>query len=253
MSDPRRLVDEGADDFEVRLLRAARRDAMSVGGRRRIWAGLGLGGLISATFAASTAEAGVRSWVSSVGALRWVLGGSVSALAVWAGVQVLSPTPASVAKLPSAPVRVAALNPPSSSELAEAALPSSALASAQAAPLDQGEKAPQPKSGPAPRSTERAKDSLQGELAALDEARAALSRRDAGQALRLLDDYARHFPKRRLATEATVLRIEALVAHGDRSAATRLGKEFLARQPNGPYARRVSSLVDPSRAAKAEL
>ena len=49
--------------------------------------------------------------------------------------------------------------------------------------------------------------------------------------------------------EATVLRIEALAASGEKQAAARLGKAFLARDPNGPYARRVRSLIgeiDPS-------
>ena len=30
---------------------------------------------------------------------------------------------------------------------------------------------------------------------------------------------------------------------GDTARATKLGKDFLARQPNGPYAKRVSSLI----------
>jgi hypothetical protein len=251
MTDPRRLVDEGADDFEVRLLRAARRDALSLGGRRRILAGLGFGGVITATLAASTAEAGVRGWASSLGALRWVAGGSVSALAVWAGVQALSPAP--VVKPPSGQVHAVVPARLETADVSGAAEPSSAPPVVeQAAAPSQIEKGTLAKAVPTPR-VERAQDSLQAELSALDQARAALSRRDAAGALRLLDDYAHRFPKRRLDTEATVLRIEALVARGDRTAAARLGKEFLARQPNGPYARRVSSLVaDPTRAAKAE-
>jgi hypothetical protein len=251
MTDPRRLVDEGADDFEVRLLRAARRDTLSLGGRRRILAGLGFGGVISATLAASTAEAGVRGWASSLGPLRLLAGGSVGALAVWAGVQALSPAP--VAKAPSAHVQVAVPARVEKADVNEAALPTSAPPVVeQASAPGPTEKGGLAKAVSTPRA-ERAQDSLPAELSALDQARAALSRRDASGALRLLDDYARHFPKRRLDTEATVLRIEALVARGDRATAARLGKEFLARQPNGPYARRVSSLVaDPTHAAKAE-
>lgn len=99
---------------------------------------------------------------------------------------------------------------------------------------------------------ERARDSLSAELAALDRARSALGSRDTQLTLRLLDEYAQRFPKRRLSTEAAVLRIEALAARGDRASAARLGKEFLARQPNGPYARRVSSLIaEPLPSAKA--
>ena len=44
-----------------------------------------------------------------------------------------------------------------------------------------------------------------------------------------------------------MLRIETLVKSGDTAQATRLGKAFLARQPNGPYAKRVSSLIGDAR------
>ena len=62
-----------------------------------------------------------------------------------------------------------------------------------------------------------------------------------------LDEYARTFPKGRLGTEATMLRIEARVGRGDRDGAARLGKALLARHPRGPYAKRVRSLIDEPR------
>lgn len=88
-----------------------------------------------------------------------------------------------------------------------------------------------------------AADSLGGELTRIDAARGALRAGDANRCMRLLDEYSRDFPKGGLRTEATVLRIEALSALGERDAARSLGRSFLARSPNGPYARRVRSLV----------
>ncbi len=91
-------------------------------------------------------------------------------------------------------------------------------------------------------------DSLPYEFKAIDGARRALLRGDASGALVQLDEYSRRFPKPRLGAEATVLRIEALVANGQQESAAQIGRAFLARQSKGPYARRVRSLIgqDPS-------
>jgi TolA-binding protein len=93
------------------------------------------------------------------------------------------------------------------------------------------------------RSAASAKDPLALELAAIDQARGALARGDHALASRLLDRYAARFPKPRLGAEALVLRIETQVASGNRASAERLGKAFLKRNPNSPYARRVRSLI----------
>jgi outer membrane protein assembly factor BamD (BamD/ComL family) len=85
--------------------------------------------------------------------------------------------------------------------------------------------------------------SLPEELSALESARRALVAGDPKRALQLLEDYARRFSKPRLGTEAAVLRIEALMANGDRARANQLGTEFLAKHTNGPYERRVRSLI----------
>jgi TolA-binding protein len=91
--------------------------------------------------------------------------------------------------------------------------------------------------------------SLTAELTALEGARRALLSHDYSQSLRLLDDYTHRFPKRKLASEATVLRIEALAARGDRDAAARIGRDFLQNHPNGPYAQRVRSVIGDSSTA----
>jgi hypothetical protein len=92
---------------------------------------------------------------------------------------------------------------------------------------------------------------LADELRAIDGARAALASGDAALCLRQLDHYDHDFPNARLRTEATVLRIRALVKHGDRAAAVRLAEAFSASHPQSPYRRAVRSAVglDPSAAS----
>jgi TolA-binding protein len=250
MSDPRRLLDQGANDFEAKLLRAGRRDAPSARNRRRVLAGLGLGSVLSTSVVASAGGSKALS-SGALGALRWVGGGAVSVLAVWTGVQAFAPAKDVVSHSANRPavalVQRAKPASPATTLSAPTVPETSAQAPSAAKPLSAARAA-----GPAA-TQERGRDSLSAELAALDRARSALASRDTQLALRLLDEYAQRFPKRRLNTEAAVLRIEALAARGDRASAARLGKEFLARQPNGPYARRVSSLIaEPLPSAKAE-
>jgi hypothetical protein len=228
MSDPRRLLDEGASDFEARLLRAGRVDAPSTHNRRRIMVGLGLGGLLSTTAVTTGAHASIKGWLTAAG------GGTLGALAIWAGVEAWGPdeAPASppavvvLAKAP-APVRAREVVPPRAEV---------------APPVEEPATAPQPlverAAKPAPTETD-----LSGELGMLEEARRALSARNYGLALTTLDGYTQKFPRRKMGSEATVLRIETLVAKGDDAAARELGRSFLRAQPRSPYAKRVRSLI----------
>jgi hypothetical protein len=225
MTDPLRLMDEGVTDFEAKLLRAGRRDAPTRHARRKILAGLGVGGLFSTLAVSTVAEGSARGWLFAAG------GGAASAIAIWAGVSALAPAkeapPAALAvatSVPQAPLRT--LGP------VEPAAP---------VPLPAANEAPVPVR--AARSLPKA-DGLSGEIAALEGARRSLAGGKPQHALRALDDYARAYPERRLASEASVLRIEALVAAGEMAKARRLGEDFLRTHPNGPYEKRVRSLID---------
>jgi hypothetical protein len=77
----------------------------------------------------------------------------------------------------------------------------------------------------------------------LEAARAALVRSDAAAALAALDRYDRSFPGGALRTEATMLRVEALLARGDTKAAQDLARGLLALDPAGPHARRLRTLL----------
>ncbi len=83
---------------------------------------------------------------------------------------------------------------------------------------------------------------LSQEVAFLDAARQMVGTNPAGT-LRALDDYQSQFPHGDLAPEALVLRIEALVRSGQRPAADELAREYLARNPGSPHARKIRALL----------
>jgi TolA-binding protein len=239
MSDPRRLLDEGSTSFESKLLRAGRKDAPAPHDRRRIAAALGVGSVFAAGTVATGASASGKTWLglTTASAFRLTVGIVVGAVAVYGGVRALAPRPEDPSIKAAVTVKHAA-PPPVSQSL-------TAPAEDKPAPVDTADSPPR---RPAARTVP---DTLSGELALLDQARHALARGDYPAALATLDDYTRRFPKRHLSSEATVLRIETLVKSGDLTQAAQLGKSFLARHPNGPYAKRVSSLIGDSRATSA--
>lgn len=239
MSDPRRLLDEGSSGFESKLLRAGRKDAPAPHNRKRIAAALGVGSVFAASTVATGASATGKTWFgfATAGVLRATAGVVAGAAAIYGGAQALSPEAEPPPKPLASQVRAVSSPAPKdvAPEVAPAPEPVETSGSSSRRPVA---------SNPA--------DTLSEELALLDQARRALGKRDYESALARLDDYARRFPKRHLSSEATVLRIETLVKSGDGAQATRLGKAFLARQPNGPYAKRVSSLIGDTRAAPAQ-
>src|SRR5439155_11813628 len=81
--------------------------------------------------------------------------------------------------------------------------------------------------------------SLVEEVALLDRAREALVAGDPRRALAALDAYERARVGTRLAAEATLLRIEGLLASGDRARAASLAAEFLRAHPERPVAGRM--------------
>ncbi len=255
MSEMERLLDSGADDFELRILSAGRHDRPTAASRRRILTGLGVGGALGATLLASTMNAG--GWFGNLSRallLRSAMAATVGAAAVIGYVQ-LTPSapaphepPAEVAR-PAlvAPKAVVAAPPVEVPEqpAPEVASPAPEVASPAPVPVSNNVQR-------SSRSAEAPKPGLSDELGSLDRARQALVAGDAGRSLRLLDDYHRRFPRPKLGTEAAVLRIEALAASGQRARASELGAKFLARHGKGPYGARVRSLIGESKSKAAE-
>ena len=247
MSEIERLIDSGADDFELRILSAGRHDRPTAASRRRILTGLGVGGALGATLLASTMNAG--GWFGNLSRallLRSAMAATVGAAAVIGYVQFTPGSPA-----PAQPAVVAA---PRAAVAPKPAAPAVAVAPALAPAPVREEPAAEPvsaRSAAVSNNVQRSarpvdapqKPGLSDELGSLDRARQALVAGDASRSLRLLDDYHRRFPKPKLGTEAAVLRIEALTASGQRARASELGTKFLARHGKGPYGARVRSLI----------
>jgi TolA-binding protein len=201
---------------------------MSSRSRAQILAGIGIGGLLTATTVATGVRAAAaKSWLLTAGV------GAVSAVAIWAGVRASAPDPQPAAAPVTVPARPVAPRTPTTPATTPVAPEPEAAPVVAAAPV----RAPV-------RATPSERDlSLTQELGAIEQARAAFLRHEYSQTLRLLDEYGKKFPKRQLASEATVLRIEALAARGDRDSASRIGRDFLQNHPNGPYAQRVRSVI----------
>lgn len=250
MTDPHRLIDEGADEFERELLRAGRRDQMSNRSRAAILASLGVAAPLPFAVNDPLQTAAASSSAAGKALLAKIAAGTLGALGLATGVY-LAQSPAAPTAQP-APV---ALEPPAG--LTIPAAPSAQLVPApeivlpSATNSDQDTKSEtrvSPKQG-----TDRGlrpADSITQELSQIEAARGALRSGDPARSLRLLSEYSQQHPKGSLRTEATVLRIEALSASGDHAAASRLGKQFLAQSPNGPYARRIRSLLAQADAPK---
>lgn len=85
--------------------------------------------------------------------------------------------------------------------------------------------------------------SFDDELALVEQARTALASGDASSCLGVLDRYSRVIRGGVFEREVAVMRIEALLARGERARAKALGETFLAKNPNSPYTDRVRSLV----------
>jgi TolA-binding protein len=234
MSEFKRLLeDPSTDELEADLLRFARSEGPSQGARAKILAAVGAGVLTASSHGGS-------ALATQGGSLAPAAKGS--SLVKWALLATSALVPAGIwlaisggdAARPLQPNEVA---PPAAAPAAPAAAPE-----APEAPVTKVEDLPVLEHGSTPVSPAAA-PSLADEVKVIQRAKAALSSGNATGALRELDAYRRSFPRGRLAQEATVLRIEALAASGNQSAASRLGEQFLKNNEKSPYARRVKSVL----------
>jgi hypothetical protein len=249
MSDPQRLLAEGASDFEKDLLRSWQAEQPSDAARARVLAAAGLG--VALTAAATATKLGAAAGGSVAPKAIASAGGAVLAKWLAVGAVGLALTGATVGYVRHA-ARVKRDEAAAARMAAQPSAPPE-LASQVAAPLPANEgtlglapAAPAPPHTRARVTTPREHPSALGEqVSALDAAHRALASGDAASAIRQLDDYEARFPEGALFEEAEVLRVEALVATGDRAAAERAGQRFLAAHPNSPHAARVRALIAP--------
>jgi hypothetical protein len=253
VTDPKRLIDE--NNLGATLLASARSDAPWRSARDRTAAALGLAASTAAvTSASATAGAtGVDGAVrvgadvagKSTSTATWIkiVGGVLVVGALAGGAYVAtggsSAKHSAATSVPAPPTTVRAQETES---VATSGLPADAIARRLPAPQSGAEqyrsKAHHASPDPA------AESALARELRLLDAARSALDRHDVADALATLDRYERAFPSGTLRTEASMLRVEALLARGDGVEARKLARDLLAQDPLGPHARRLRTIAD---------
>lgn len=263
MSDPKRLLEGWTDDLGRAVLRAAAHDVPPLAAKERAKAAA-IAALSPAAAAVTTATGTTAVATGAIGLTKVLAFVGVSGVAILAGTLYLesvkksvatpasstTQAPAATARASSAPrdsveapVLPPSPSPPPPSASSVVATPPSAKSAQSAAVVSAPPSAVLPPASPAPGGSVDGESALALELASLDRARSALAQGQASQALALLDDHAAHFPRGVLATEATVLRVEALVRAGDRASAVALAHRFLAANAASPYAPRVRSLI----------
>jgi len=162
-------------------------------------------------------------------------------------VQALSVDPAEPSLAPPAPALVVATDARANAQRARGgnSHPKTTTAPVASAPAAPASAAPEPAEAAASTQAQSASNpnALAGELAFLDDARRSLAAHDPSSALGALDARERAFGAGLLGPEALLLRIEALLARGDRAQAERLGQTFLKGHTRGPHVTRIRALL----------
>ncbi|HEX2878902.1 MAG TPA: hypothetical protein VHO25_05135, partial [Polyangiaceae bacterium] len=199
-----------------------------------------------ATVSSSVGKASWPAWLQT-GLVLTALGGVAATLAFFG----LGSEPQVTAQQPAAPVaepRPALAAPPPSTVEAPGApvMQATDLPVEPAVDVPAGVKASN--GDKAVPEAPVAEPSLAAELDAIRPAKTRLAAGDAAGALAQVRQYRSQFPKGRLAVEATVIEVEALVALGQRSAAEKRAAPLL--KGDSPYAARLRTLLGANSAQK---
>ena len=235
----------GRNELEASVLRSADADQAPPEAMQRVATTLGVSAsvmaLSSTAGAASAAVLGtaavVKSLLVGVGAGMLVSGALFTASVV---TEPSRPSPASKQAgesemLGSQRGTVRPLTPASPTTDATPARPSASPVAPRAFEFP-----PPSPAEPAPTAT----SSVAEEVAVLDRARALLAAGKASDALRALDAHALRHPNAVMALEATVVRVEAELARGNRTSAERYARALIAAHPNTGHARKVMKLLE---------
>ena len=267
MTFPERLLTSSEDTFELKVLRTAELDEPSAAAVRRTLQALAVGTAAVATWT-STAAAGASAAPATATALLAPAGGWLVVKYLGLGLVVGAVTTAGAygvsemaergpiptehsAPLPSAErAREAWVAPLSSvahprpSAAARTDAPSHAAFESPPAPEPGTVRGPPPVAEfpTAPLAAQR-QSSLAEEVSMLDRARSYLEQRNGAAVLAELDRYQAARSSHLLQTEATVLRIEALLQLGNRPEARRLARLVLAQHPPHRLAERLYAIV----------
>jgi TolA-binding protein len=129
--------------------------------------------------------------------------------------------------------------PGPSASIAQAPVPSASPQTHAASRSSRSKPAP-----PAPSSSTAQPTELSGEIALIQRAKQALAIQDPDGALAVLSTYASRYPHGTLPAEAGYLRVQALLAQGDRGAAMEVARRLLAADPRGVLAPKLRAIVD---------
>jgi hypothetical protein len=227
---PDRLLDDGATDFERRVLSAASHRQPSAEMSRRMAAALG----VSASLGAATVAKGLLAQAAaskaagsgSAALLPWLL-----ATVFGLGAAGLIGSYAWRARAPQErPPFIAASAPRTVSPNAIEVVPTPAAATAPEASS---------KAARAPVSI----STLRDEIALIDDARAAVSAHADRRALAFVRQYEDKYPRGAFLPEATVLKVEVLVRLGRIAEAREIAKRFLAENGGTMLADRVTQAI----------
>jgi hypothetical protein len=242
MTPLRRWSEEGATADEIALLEASRRERPSARAQVRALRALGVAAAATTIGTTAPVAAATKSGLTFLGkiAILSLVGGGVVA----GGVAVRAVR--NDARAPLAPAAVAVARP------ASAAPPGSARKSDENPVPTPSAMTPPPPADvspvhagapPRPPRPAASNDALAAQLKALELAHRALAAHDPRSALALLDRYRAQFPGGSLSSEATVLRVQALLESGDRARAQALVDAYVSAHPDSPYARRLEEIV----------
>jgi len=230
MTEPHRLIEETDNEVEALLLHAGQAYRPPPSIRAGALAALGVGGSSLALAKSATAAVSVwsvKGWIVA----GLIVGGSTAGLGL-AVTQEETAATVLPTRMPVTPAEVRSEPPAVVQKRARPAV------EPEAETLPEPVAEPATPTAPLPKPP-AAKPTLTEELAAVDAASSALRAGDGAGAIRMLDEYARRFPRGRLRLEASVLRIEALAKTGQRAEASRRAKAFLKRYPNSVLAPRL--------------
>lgn len=242
---PERLLDQGASDFERRLLDAAAKDGPSQEQYLRMAKALGVSavgaaaatGIAAANTSAGAAKAAVAT--GKAAAWPWIVGGVIG-LSVVGALVVGGRRRDSLPNVhPGVRLEVPAVMPPPSgsspSSLAPTVSPSTVDTLVDRIPRRTSSKRPSP-------ANVSVRD-LHGEIEILDVARAAIAERAGRQALALVHRYEEVYPAGTFLPEASAIKVEALVQLGRDDEARKLAKRFVAEHEGSMLSDRVAAIA----------
>jgi TolA-binding protein len=223
MTDPARLFEGEATEFERELLGAAANERPSPELIGSLEQALGIGA------AGANAAAGAGLSFSGYAALAALtMGGAAIGWVALRGP--VAPAPVELARTAPTAAKPPAVAAPVATNPAPRAVAASEPAAA-------------PKRAPAAAKSAAA-DELRGEIRLIDAARSALRAGSPEQARQLLEKYAQRYPNGSFRQEAAVLRVEALERSGQRAKASSLARQFLEEHPESPHVERLERAAE---------